>query len=505
MSWVSVDKTVWLCPDPWKAPAIDQSSSLAPISVDSDDDTQICDVTVRLIPEGRPTGENDEVQVSIIRTTDNPIACLICREEKRRRTDDYKKIGLLDRINKIRLSAPAECGSNGCPPLILDDRLIAAANAYGIDLANGTAYAPELYANFAGAAFFNFAVVSGFIAKPTQTISIKPEDLDVLLDDWMAGGKPERSNLLLPMFSRMGLSFLFTFKPLNDPGRGWRVVAFLADLDPQYLEDDLFQDEPPQGWKCNFACVRDIRYYRKKIVEDPLHPEQNILSDYITFSWRTPALCNLYRIELHGDVRGTRYIIPCDIGACKGEAPDSKSLALILGGKELEFDMLDIEPYPGERFEVWGHLQGVASDCSPTLIAAGYFKHFCHTSGVITRIVLLNDQGQVIDQRTSGSTPDDWIGKENLRYEVLVEGALLIVISSDFARYNVGERVAIQKGGSHTELTPVGLVHESGCKDPKDGTLKNQFLRSTIVRPIWKYGGTVRTDGVILPQDFWGI
>lgn len=476
-----------------------------PVTVTCSDEIQSCTAEVRLIHESSAgTGNRTEATFWVIRPNDDPIACLMCRERSPRREDDERRMALVEEINRIRATGPPECG-DGCAPLALDDRLIRAASAYAIDLVQGDSYSPSLYSQFAGVGFLNCWGTYGFISKPEVAVIASADDIRALAEKLFLSGQESRLKLLDSSFTRIGVAFVFTFAPVGDPNRGWIVTLILADLETQSLEDDLFQDEPPGGWSCNFACVRDIRYHRKKVVEDPLHPEENILEDFITFQWKTPLLCNLNRIELHGDVRGTRYIIPCDLGACKGDIPPSKSLVPILGGKELEFDMLDIPPYPGERFEVWGYLHGVDSDCSPTLIAAGYFKHFCHTSGIVQRILLVEGT-TIVDQRTGGSTPSDWIGDERLRYEVLVEGALLIVIPSDFAGYAVGDRVVIQKGGTHTVLTPVGLVTEdTGCKDPKDGTPNTMTLRSTIVRPIWSYGSTIRTDGVILPQKFWGI
>jgi hypothetical protein len=504
MSDSSYGVTAYLCPDPWLAPAVEVGGSRPPIEADADTELNACTATVRILHHSSAgIGERTEAVLGLVRPSDDPIACLLCRDRAPRRQDDERRAQLLELINPYRQAGPPEC-KDGCGSLQLDDRLIRAASAYAIDAVGGQPHDPRLYAQHGGVDYLEAWGTWALVPKPGTDLTITAEDLRAVVDAWLAGGADSRAQILNPSYTRVGIQFLFTFAGLGDPNRGWIVAMILCDLEAQGLEDDLFQDAPPEGWHCNFACVRDVRYHRKRIVEDPLHPEEDILEDFITFAWRTPSLCNLYRIELHGDVRGTRYIIPCDLGACKGDIPASKADAPILGGKELTFDMLDFPPYPGERFEVWGYLQGVASTCSPTLLAAGYFKHFCHTSGVVHRILLVDGQS-IVDEETEGGTPEEWIGDERLRYEVLTEGAMLIVIPSDFAGYGCGDRVVIQKGGGHQVLTPVGPVAEAGCKDPKDGTPETQVLRSTIVRPIWSYGGVIRTDGVILPQQFWGI
>ena len=66
-----------------------------------------------------------------------------------------------------------------------------------------------------------------------------------------------------------------------------------------------------------------------------------------------------------------------------------------------------------------------------------------------------------------GSTPDNWIGDEGLAYKVECESRVLTVVPSDFARYAVGDRVLIQKGGITTRLNAKGQEERHyGCQDP---------------------------------------
>jgi hypothetical protein len=504
--------TTYLCPDPWKAPAVEHSRSLSSVEMDYDEETNTCTITGRLLGENQPgNGERMEITARLVKEEDDAIACLLCRPAPERQTDPFLA-NLAERVNAYRLAGPPEC-ITGCAALIQDPRLTRAASHLAWDLAaSRTPDLAEILLQAQGVDFLGGASLQYFIPKPERASALTDEDLETLLfsgdaaaPGWLAGDQGARQKLFSPHYTRIGVACVFTFAPVGDPDRGWWVTVLLADLSWQDDGYELSENAAPYDWPCRFACHKKLKFFRKTVAQTLEFDAQgkihliNIQADYLSFGWQNPMLCCLDAFTLQGDVRGPRYEIRCTEGWCKGDVPPTKSEVPMIGGREWAFDMVDIPPFPGEFFEVWGRLQGVEDECTPILMACGYFVHFCHTSGLVERILLVDDQGQIVDQRDSGATPDAWIGDIRLRYEARCEGRCLIVIPSDFARYAVGDRVVIQKGGTHKYFTPLGDLFSSGCEDPKDGTAITASLRWDVVKPV------TEAQGTILPQRFWGI
>lgn len=450
-----------------------------PISVSSADLGQQT-VTARLMPEGTSPGQM--VRSYLVPAGAEELACLLCRTARQESGMGETAARLLRMVNDERAGGCAACGT-----LLWDARLRRSA-LYQLSEAHDD---PRQNIQKAGASFLSGWILEGFMDKPIG-LAVTEEDLLLQMTAWMADGAA-RGHILHPGYTRAGIAFKWS----GTLPRGWYVAVAMADQAVQE-EAGVFQGTTPE-LPCAFACVQQLEYYRRKVAET--WEGEEILSDFITFRWRTPDLCNLWKVELTGDVRGKRVEYVCQgFGAdrCVGEISESKSDGPILGNRDFEYEMASVPPFPGEFFKVWGYLDGISGDCNPILIACCWFSHFCYTSGKIVSIVLY-EGGEIIDERASGSTPVEWIGDERLAYKTSCEGETLIVVPSDFQSYGVEERVVIQKGGTHTLKTLGGEIKEAGCQDP-EGATEFDFLRWDLMRPFPDHA-----DGVILPQKFWGI
>lgn len=487
--------TVWLCPNPWKAPGIEYSRLLSPLELRRDQELGQTELTVRVLPAGAPAA--GVLQVDICPQGREEIACIMCREGEDRSLDETGD-RLLEMLNSLR-EAESQGDCKGCAPLQRDPRLESAARQAANEILATGWFNPLRAMQWEGVSWLHGWGLAGFIPKKTG-LAVEEAELEALVAKWMAQGGA-RGHILNALYRRAGIAFAWS---AQEP-RGWHVVVIFADRETQGADSGPFGEHRADS--CTYSCVRKLQYYRRRITTSHTGITGEIISDFITFRWRNPSLCNLWKVVLEGDVRGPRaeWICPPQPPAagCAGQiVPEvsDRGLALILGGRQMEFDCVDVPPYPGELFRVWGWLDGVdpESGCNPILIAACYYSQFCYTSGIVTAIRLVEGE-TVVDERTSGSTPDEWVGDERLRYELLCEGALLTVIPSDFARYAVEERVVIHKGGIHTIKTLNGEEKRSGCQDP-EGATENDLLRWDLCRPFPEH-----VDGAIIPQKFWGI
>jgi hypothetical protein len=491
---VTVDLTLHLCPDPWEVPGISTPQGYAPLQTSSDDDLGTTEVALRLLPDG-PPGPRMELDLSLIGLGQNELSCLMCKAMKPKDVRAEAEGKLVSIINDERAARP-DCTL--CEPLGWDYRLRSASLGMLGHLIGGQSLKyPEYYLQGAGVSWFRWGAMNGFVPKTYgQGVALKDEELRAIVAGWLSEG-PEAGWLMDGRMLRIGAAAGWT----NGPPSGWHIVVFVADGEEQTAEIPEFTGGLP-ALPCGYSCIRKLQYFRRVETTGGANPG-TVLSDYITFKWRTPEVCNLWKVQLGGDVRGVRATWLCGTGPgdqCTGEIPPTKSLAPILGGKEMEFEMRDIPPYPGELFTVWGWLHGMGTNpCNPVLLVAGYYSHFCYTSGEI-QAIRLYENGTVLDEITEGETPAGWVGDTRLAYLVNCEGTPITVKPTDFAGYQIGERVVIHKGGTHNmRQAGGGFQKEAGCQDPEGGT-PYDLLRWDLVRPFPDL-----RDGEIVPARFWGI
>jgi len=489
-----IDIVSYHCPDPWQAPGIDAGAVLRPIQAEENDALGAVDVVTRHIPEGAPSGSEAEIVSFSIETDHAELACALCGRARPLWGSGPADL-LCSRINDYRLTQPPECGGD-CAQLLLCPRLGVVAQHMADILADGDPISDgRFHLQGAGVSFFHQAFAFAEVLKPNlEEIAVSKDDIDEILfgvGGWLLDAGI-RGALLSHNLTRIGAFFSWSGTVGGADGK-WHVALGATDLEVQSAADEIFEGIPPTAWACSFACAKKLQYYRRKIAET--WGGGSVLSDFISFRWTNPPLCNLSVVTLVGDVRGPRY----QMIATSGTIPESKTDVPLLGGNTVKFEMANIPPYPGEFFQIWGTLQGVDDpNCNPILIGACYFTHFCYTSGAITSILLYD--GGVIEERTSGSTPAEWVGDTRLRYRVRCEGVVLMVIPSDFASYRVTDRVVIHKGGKHSVRTASGgMREEAGCQDPEGGT-PNDLLRWDLCRPFPEH-----VQGEIIPQQFWGI
>lgn len=481
--------TVYLCPDPWKGPGLSYEKLGAPLRIRTPEGEGYTQLEVHLLPNGFSPA--DTIFTDLCPSGREELECLTCL---RREEPDIgqKSAQLLEMLNAQREAHSGDECQN-CSPLEWDERCHWGASLAAQDLGTGVTIEPGIYAQHAGVSYLHLGILTAWIPK-AQGIEVSGAELETVVAGWM-DDPASRARVLNALYKRAGISFFFTLNP-----RGWWLAVLLADQAVQSTDPGTFTD--PAALPCAFSCMKRLQYYRRKVAE--VYHNEPVLSDFITFRWTNPPLCNLWKVELTGDVRGARAIWLCPneppAQGCRSEVAPSRADTPIIGGWTQEFEMRDKPPYPGELFTVWGYLDGMdpGSACNPILIAACFYSHFCHTSGTITSIRLMEGE-TVVDERLTGSTPDEWASDVRLRYQVQCEGRTLTVIPSDFARYTVGDRAVIHKGGVHTLQTLDGDREEAGCQDPEGGT-EHDLLRWDLCRPFPDH-----VDGAIIPQRFWGL
>jgi len=323
-----MDLTAWLCPDPWKAPGIQVEGPRTALSVTRDEDLGQQTVEAYILPEG-PPGDRISITAWLCPLNADELACLLCRPRQEARGGETAD-RLLRMLNDQREAfSQTEC--KGCSPLEWGPRVFRAARAEVYARAAGQdPLDPRIYLQQQGVSFLFAGSINGFIPKPTG-IAVEKGDLEALVASWMA--QPHtRGRILHPQYERAAAAFWWS----TNPG-GWFVVVAFADGGAQSDIPGQFGGRPPlKLWACEFSCVQTLQYFRRKVSEKFQGEETE--ADYITFRWQNPPLCNLWKVELVGDVRGTRAVWVCPTqgsAGCSGDIPPVKSEVPILGGRGL--------------------------------------------------------------------------------------------------------------------------------------------------------------------------
>ncbi len=266
-------------------------------------------------------------------------------------------------------------------------------------------------------------------------------------------------------------------------------------------------DEP-----CAGECEKRIHWYQEYHIEysDWYQDESGIWKQkeikvpepWLKFEINPTEICSLREVVLMGEVSG---LLAGWYFSGTGAIPEDNSLKFLYNNPIiLQVSLSDQKPFPGELIQAWGLIDDFEiGQCNPLVLGWCYFETYCFTSAEVKGFVLVNEEGQVLERSYSNWTPDEWIGDERLRYEVLYKGKTYYLRASDWARYGVGGRCVIYKGGySQTEE---GL--QEGCRGPVPGLFNGGILPQAgepISDSNVSYELNEESD-IIIPQTFWGM
>lgn len=482
--------TAYICPDVWQAKGIEtRRQSGTELQVSRDEETKTQKVTAGIVPGKsileQGAGRYQKVVAYITPSNASEFACFLCRT-RRRATPSTVVDKLISLLNGHRATI------QDTTPVERDERLDAAAEDYLRDYLAGTHKPARNYFQIYGISIRTTAILRIWIDKPGgEDPDLTDKDCQAFMALLIANypGLVSQADLNLA-----GAYFMWVDTAAK---RGFWITMAIAKAEKTAL-DRALMDRPPTS-ACSFKCVGNLQYFIQE------------RSRGVIFRVFVPEICQIYRIELEGDIKGTRWVTYCDHSGhayCSGQITGRWGDVGILAGQVFEVNTIGKDPVPGERFRAWAWMKGApVGDCNPVLLAQSYYSHGCLTSGIIERIQLIEEDGTISDERTTGSTPDTWIGDVRLAYQTMCEGAPLRLRPSDFYRYSVDERVFVHKGGVRTEAQfahkneyewgdIVGgeqAVVVAGCQDPHDAT-ELDLYRWDQVRPIQN-----DQDGCIIP------
>ena len=137
------------------------------------------------------------------------------------------------------------------------------------------------------------------------------------------------------------------------------------------------------------------------------------------------------------------------------------------------------------------------------MIGWDWFETQCWTSAIVQGCGLIDENGNITEGGYLEDFNDNWAGDEKLHWLVYFKGSLFWIKSSDFARYNIGDRVFIHKDGlSQYRDNQNNLEQEPACRWPVGigGVGKDVILDDSNVDYLID-----KEKDIIIPQHFFGI
>jgi hypothetical protein len=386
---------------------------------------------------------------------------------------------LLDLHNRAREEF---CPS--CPPLILEETLTASAQWFAQDMATYDYYHEDHTDRFGrGVAdrfkAFNidYTVGGENIAWVASDYLTDREMLEAVFSGWM-NSEGHRENILNPHYTHVGFGLAFKEVEINGKrlSKWWLVADFAAPQNPAPIPS--LPEKP-----CSSECWKQIRWYQKnKTLKEwdyssgePKTIERTIPLPELVFKIPYINMCGIEKLQLWGEVSGTLAWMEFN-----GKGQLSDRLEFIWEPYEsfpLVINFTETKPFPGELIFLLVYMKGCEEQkCNPWIAGYTWFETFCFTSGEILSCCLLDNSGQIIEERQE--LPAEWIGEENLRYKVRFKGNEYLLKCSDYASYKPYQRC---------------IIFKNGITKFKDKTLWG--CRAGINKPI--PNGEILTDSVI--------
>lgn len=273
------------------------------------------------------------------------------------------------------------------------------------------------------------------------------------------------------------------------------------------------QSEIPNGSRLpdygEESCLKKIRWNQQYYITTWFQNIRRVGLPGIDFFVEMPRICGMNTTVLTGEVSGTLMSwVWNGIGEVRADRK-------YLWPDNLVFNVpwQDTMPFPGELILVQCFFEpGTPFAALPLTVGYTWFETHCFTSGQLKSICRVDrdDPTVVLEERTTGALPTEWVGEEGLRYKVIFKGVEYLMKCVDFASYSVGSRVVIAKTGTRTvRRTAEGggdLYLFDGCDGP-----------TRYTNDEWPWDGREPvSDGnvlfdldvnkhIVVPQTFYGF
>ncbi len=522
-----MERTVWLCPTPWKFAGICYPIELLDrIKVEEKEDSTV-EVTVPLCPKGYDCS-NLEVTTYMLPEDKTEIDCLFCIpacEDIKSESDieEFRNL-LLKKHNEARATHPEECDPVVCRELKLSVDLIAVAQWFAEDMIAGDYYASQhedRYGRGIAERFAAFSISYIYAGENIAEIHTIDQELtieelvDIFFEGWM-NSPGHRANIMKPEYNAVGIGLYHEIWPENGHvHRRWVAVVDFVGREDEPVEPVI----PAPVLPCTGECVDKLQWWQDYELVSYWDEEaqevrqKKVPKPYLYVKCKIPRICGLKKLKFIMEISGcsAEWIPQKHIEEKQQEIPEDGNIKLIwhdVIGDEwiLKWHLTNSTCFvPGEWMAVLAELDIEDEQCNPFVIAYGWFETQCWTSGTVVGCGLLDENGEVIEGGYWQEMEDEWIGDEKLHWLVRFKGQDFWVKSTDFARYEIGRRVFIHKDGlSKASAGGSVLVEEPACRFPVPtaGILPapDEVLSWSCVSYQLD-----RNRDVIVPQTFYGI
>jgi len=523
--------TAYLCPRPWKPSGL-CSPSFFDTSIKSSSKDDTIEMEAYLCPEGFDC-DHMEITAYLLNEDKNAIDCLLCIPACDESAIEVLPevaysdfcLALLDLHNEARKTHPNECTSP-CNNLELDKDLCEIANWHAKDMilndyfshvdSLGRTHAERLN-SFGYYRLRTGENIAYQIYKESKGYSNVAMDF---MNAWM-NSPGHRKNLMLSIWNRVGfgLGYRIWTDGINIYRKYICVAIFAQDDIGKYNSAILTKPSLP----CTSECVQQILWYQDFITKkDEENIEYKIPKPIIITKIKIPRICGLYKVRFEFEL--SPCYAECYLDKFKKEIPEDNHLEYAWNNQDFTFSIIKDNEwiiswnfsdkqhcfYPGSYMVVWGWLKDY-TECNPFVIALGWFETYCWTSAIVQGCGLLEPDGTLVAGGLGTSMQDEWIGDSRLHWLVHFKGSYYWLQSSDFTRYNIGDRVTIYKSGTSKAINQQGmLVFEPGCRGPipwyseypivyqKDSELNFETVSSDNVAYTLD-----PSNDIIVPVRFW--
>ena len=512
-----VEISTFLCQIPWKPNAI-----CSPFSYTKAIEVSTEDGSIEIIAHQSPNGYNClsmEVEALLLPDDKDAIDCLFCRRRfcsssyQISNTQEALNVYMLEKINLIRVTHPEECEGS---PLVLYTQAAGAANyharasvfndSYGSVDAEGKG--PQQRLEEFGATFGEAKELLWTGTYENQEYSYQ-EIGDKALDSWMNN-----------RFQRVCLMGDWKAVGFGLGTKQWAESA-LAIFDKYILVADFLDQAPESDYllpraelPCTSECVQTIIWEQQSEVVQTGEGYKLRALPYIDTYVYVPPLCNFSRLVFTFECSSANaeWVFPTTDARIPedGSIEFTYSKYLINGYWKFTWSLDSTSTFvPGEMMMVHAYMDSGSSICLPILLAYGWFETPCFTSAIIKGCGLLEwnaftGKWDIIEGGEGSAMENAWEGDERLQWMVSFKGSDFWLIPSDFAKYELGFRVAILKHGTSFSIdSSYSFSKDPACRFPFSTFGDVPDTGAILSYANVSYSLCAGYDK-ILPETFWG-
>jgi hypothetical protein len=208
---------------------------------------------------------------------------------------------------------------------------------------------------------------------------------------------------------------------------------------------------PQPYFTCQPKCISKPCEWYQQIYGDQQDGGYYYLSPDIVMPCYVPWICSLREVRFYTETMGFRASIEPQWGMVRGFGDvehNNPYIDLNEVNATIIWQMSDVIPFmiPGEYFYFIFIISfGEDSPCQFLYGPSGYFETHCLTSGIILGCGYAD--GSKGGKGVSYDKDNDWVFDERFRWLVYYKGNEYWLRPSDFAEYDIGDRVFIYKDG----------------------------------------------------------